>query len=476
MEIKQLPKGSYINGEWLRSEYCFGVHNPYNDELLVDVDGISQQQLVNAIETSKIAFSDWQHSSRRLRTKVLLDWAETIKRDREKIARIITLEQGKPFQEALAEVDYGVSYIHWFSAETSRQYGQIIPIEDGNDHHVQHHPVGVVAVITPWNFPFAMIARKVAAALAAGCTVVVKPSELTPLTAIYVTALLSTIGLPKGVFNLVITDSPSQFGDAVTQHPDIAKISFTGSTRVGQRLNQQASRYLKRMSLELGGDAPFVVFDDADISSAVTGLLQSKLRNSGQTCISVNRILLDEKIAETFEKILLERLQPMVTGDGLNSNVDLGPLINQGAVERLNGMLALIKASGAKLIYQSSPPDSKNGFPVTVFNDVNFPLRAESVELFGPVFLMTTFSTVDDAIAKANASDHGLAAYVYGEDRVTLKRCSQELQVGMIGINQTAISNCAVPFGGIKQSGFGREGSSYGLDDYSYTKFVQTGY
>ncbi len=478
MKIDKLPLGSFIAGGWRTSGDGFAIQDPYSGEIIANVSRCFQSDYEDAIVSANRGLKVLDALAPKGRSEALLAWADALEANSEDLARLITKEQGKPIKESRGEVAYGIDYIRWFSGEAIRHYGQIVPLDNHHQHRVEHRPVGIVGAITPWNFPFAMFARKLSAAFAAGCSVILKPSEETPLTAIAVTQWLLESGFPADAIQLCITDDAESFGEWVTREPAIAKLTFTGSTHVGRWLNERAAGQFKRMSLELGGDAPFLVFSDADIDAAVAGLVGSKLRNAGQTCISVNRIIVQQSVSEEFVSKLISELAIKSSGSGSDETTEVGPLINRKAVLRIEQHVNHAIASGAELLFQEERTASNNHYPITVLqlppNNVgqHEALLKSVGEWFGPVFMIQTFETEAESFVMANQSQHGLAAYAFTNDYQRIERIRSTIQTGMIGINETAISNAAVPFGGIKCSGFGREGSSEGLKDYSYTQYT----
>lgn len=469
----QLVKhASFINGEFVTGNNLFTVYEPYSGDCLIEIANASDEQVEHAICSAHKAQAKWQATAAQTRAKLLKKWAELTLENIDDLALILTLEQGKPLAEARGEITYGASYLSWFAEEAVRMYGTTIPAPACDKQIItERQAIGVVAAITPWNFPNAMIARKAAAAIAAGCTFVVKPSELTPLSALAMAELAQRAGLPAGVFNVLINHDAPKIGNCFTSHPHIAKLSFTGSTRVGRLLNQQAAAQLKRVSLELGGNAPFIVCADADLDNAVQGILTAKFRNNGQTCIAANRILVADEIHDEFLALLLNKVKTLTSGFGLE-DVNLGPLINQAAIEKAKSAIESALAQGAQLRFQQAIAGSDNLFPVTILVNVNNRMQTAQTELFAPILSLIRFSDVNEAIKLANDTEFGLAAYAYTQNIGTMLSLKNELKFGMIGINESAISNAAAPFGGVKQSGFGREGSQFGLDDYTEIKYI----
>jgi succinate-semialdehyde dehydrogenase/glutarate-semialdehyde dehydrogenase len=492
IDTQLIKTGSYINGEWadlnnIQSDdkspkQKITVINPATSDALIDVQDAGIETAELAINVAKKAFNHWSSQPAIYRSNLLYRWFELIMQHQEDLARILTLEQGKPLAESMVEIAYGASFIQWFSEEAKRVYGDIIPSPAADKRTlVIKQPVGVVAAITPWNFPNAMIARKAAAALAAGCTFVVRPDPQTPLSALALAELAHRANIPPGVFNVVIGSQASALGKVLTQHPDVAKFSFTGSTAVGKLLLQQCATTVKKVSMELGGNAPFIVFEDADIDAAVKGAIASKYRNAGQTCVCTNRIFVDQKIEKTFTDKYIMEVKKLTLADGLSyvteNKTILGPLINERAAIRVDKLIADSVAMGAHIAYMSDDIQANNKCfsPAVVLTHVENTMPIAQEEIFGPVSAIITFTTEEEVIAQANDTNSGLAAYFYTQNISRVNRVSEALQFGMVGINEVAISNAAAPFGGIKQSGYGREGSKYGLDDYLNIKYLCMG-
>ncbi|MDP2560601.1 NAD-dependent succinate-semialdehyde dehydrogenase [Psychrobium sp. 1_MG-2023] len=475
-----LKQSSFINGQFIQQNDrdLFDVVNPSSGlciSQVVNAGGLEAEQAVLAADG---ALSTWRKTTAATRCELLKRWHQLIVDNSQDLARILTVEQGKPLNEAAGEIAYGASYIDWFANEAIRQYGETIPSPTSINRGIAlRQPVGVVCAITPWNFPQAMIARKAAAALAAGCTFVVKPSELTPLSALAMAYLAEQAGIPAGVFNVVVGADAPEIGKVLTQHPLVRKFSFTGSTAVGKQLNQQCAATIKRVSMELGGNAPFIVFADADLDAAVAGAMASKFRNAGQTCISANRFIIHESVKAAFIDKLQNEMATLVMGDGLEAQSAIGPLIHRQAVERVRQLVVSAIEQGARLHWQQSVNDNQQPcfYPPTLLEQVENTMTIAQTEIFGPVVTIQTFSDEAQAISLANDTDYGLAAYFYARDIGTIWRVSEALDFGMVGANEGAISNASAPFGGVKQSGFGREGSKHGLDDYSEIKYVCLG-
>jgi len=478
LKDKQLLKNfSYINGSWHSSETNFEVINPANGDVIAKVSnaGIAETEL--AVNSAKSALKLWSTKSANERATLMRNWFNLMMQHQDDLARILTLEQGKPLAEAKGEIAYGAAFIEWFSEEGKRVYGDVIPAPSGDKRIIViKQPVGVVASITPWNFPNAMIARKAAAALAAGCTFVVRPASQTPLSALAMAELAERAGIPAGVFNVVTGDDARGMGKVLTQHPDIAKFTFTGSTAVGKSLIAQCASTVKKVSMELGGNAPFIVFDDADIDAAVQGAIVSKYRNAGQTCVCTNRIFVQQGVLVQFTDRFTAAVAELNIGDGLADGINIGPMISKNAVADVNKLVTDSVAAGAKVILGGSTHHhGENFYQPTIMTNVSNDMPIAVNEIFGPVSPIISFTDEDDVLAMANDCEYGLASYFYSRDIGRIWRIAEGLEYGMVGINEGIISNAAAPFGGIKQSGNGREGSKYGLDDYLEIKYLCMG-
>jgi succinate-semialdehyde dehydrogenase/glutarate-semialdehyde dehydrogenase len=476
-----LRNRAYINGQWTaaRSGKTFEVTNPANGEHLATVPDMDETDTRIAIESAEAAWPAWRSTPAKERAKILRKWFELLMENQEDLARLMTAEQGKPLAESRGEVGYGASFIEWFAEEAKRAYGDVIP-SHGKDKRILviKQPVGVVAAITPWNFPIAMITRKVAPALAAGCPVVVKPAEDTPLSALAITALAEQAGVPAGLINIVTCSKPNAAaaGGELTGNPVVRKISFTGSTPVGKLLMRQASDTVKKVSLELGGNAPFIVFDDADLDAAVIGLMASKYRNTGQTCVCANRVYVQSGVYDAFAEKLKVAVSKMVVGAGLDGDTQQGPLINKAALDKVKRHIADATSKGAKIIL-GGQPHALGGtfFEPTILIDATQDMLIASEETFGPVAPLFRFETEEEAIAMANDSAFGLSAYFYSNNIHRVWHVAEALESGMVGINEGIISTEVAPFGGVKESGLGREGSHYGLDEYMELKYLCLG-
>jgi succinate-semialdehyde dehydrogenase/glutarate-semialdehyde dehydrogenase len=468
---------SFINGLWVDADdgATLEVTNPVNGDVLARVAKVGASETRTAIKAAASAMSVWRAVPAKVRSNILRDWFNLIMAHQEDLARIMTLEQGKIIAESRGEVAYGASYIEWFAEQAKRIEGDVIPGPSPDKRIVCiKQPVGVCAAITPWNFPNAMITRKAAPALAAGCSIVIKPASETPLSALALAELASRAGIPDGVFNVVVGSS-TEIGNELTSNPVVRKLSFTGSTEVGKLLEAQCVPTLKKTSMELGGNAPFIVFDDADLDAAVQGALVSKYRNSGQTCVCSNRLLVHNSIADAFTKKLVDAVSTFRLGNGLD-DVDLGPLVNQRAVQDVDALVQSTVAAGATVACGGGPsPLGGNFYLPTVLTGVTPDMAVFRNEIFGPVAPVTTFETEEEAIALANDTEFGLASYFYTRDIGRVWRVSEKLEYGIVGVNEGIISNEMAPFGGVKESGSGREGSKYGIEDYVEIKYVLMG-
>lgn len=468
----------YINGEWVQADSgkTFPVLNPYDASVLGQVPECGQVETARAIAAADKAWKAWKSLSAKERSDLLWAWAHLIDKNKEDLARIMTLEEGKPLTEARGEIDYANGFIKWFAEEGRRVYGDIIPSNKREQHLlVIKQPIGVVAAITPWNFPSAMITRKIAPALAVGCTVVVKPDEATPFSAFALAVLAEQAGIPKGVLN-VVTGLPEVIGAEMTANTLVRKLSFTGSTAVGRLLMKECAPTIKKISLELGGNAPFIVFDDADLDAAVQGALASKFRNSGQTCVCTNRILVQDSIYAEFSKKLVHAVRQLKVGNGLEPDMQQGPLINEAAIEKVQAHISDAVAKGAQIIC-GGKPHALGGlfFEPTVLTEAKLSMRLASEETFGPVAPLFRFHTEEEAISMANNTEFGLASYFYSTNINRIWRVSEALESGMVGINTGIVSTEVAPFGGVKQSGMGREGSKYGVEPYVEIKYLCMG-
>ena len=468
--------GGFIDGKWSTVSSrgkVFRVTNPATGETLAQIPDLSTLATRAAIEAAHAAQPGWAALTAKERADLLKALNRLMIENADDLATILTLEMGKPFVEARGEILYGASFIEWFAEEARRVYGDTIPGHTANTRiSVIKQPVGVVGVITPWNFPNAMLARKLAPALAVGCTVVAKPASETPLSALAIARLMEWAGFPKGVFNVVPGTDAAAIGQELCANPKVAKISFTGSTNVGKILMRQCADGIKRMSMELGGNAPFIVFDDADLEAAVEGAIASKFRNAGQTCVCANRIYVQSKIHDKFVARLTERMGELTLGNGMDKGVDIGPLIADKAVAKVEDLLADAREKGAAIAMGGTPTGEATFYPPTLLTGAKKTMRLAREEIFGPVAPVFKFRTEAEVIELANATEFGLAAYFFARDISKVTRVAEALQYGIVGINTGLISTEVAPFGGVKQSGFGREGSKYGIEDYLDIKYL----
>lgn len=467
------PK-AWLGESWQHSQKTFWVHDPASHDALMMVADVEVAQVPEIIANARAAFSTWRGSNAIDRQQLLQRWLQLVLAQQELLAALLSCEAGKPLAEARAEISYAADYIQWFAGEAARLQGDwLIPSVSGRQLLNQMEPVGVVLAITPWNFPAAMVTRKVAAAIAAGCAVILKPSELTPLTALALGQLLCQAGMPAGLLQIVPCRDAAALTNRLLAEPVLRKISFTGSTRVGQLLVAQSAAQLQRLSLELGGNAPLVVFADADLDAAVAGIMAAKFRNAGQTCVCVNRVLVAEPIAQLLEQKLIAALQQLRCGAWYEDGVTLGPLISQAALQRVSALTEQALAQGARLAWQQSQVPAAGWFyPATLLTDVSMAMPICQQEIFGPLLTLQTFADETAALNAANGTTAGLAAYLYGRDERRNLRFASALTAGMVGINATAISDVRIPFGGVQASGYGREGSSYGLTEYLQIKHL----
>ncbi len=467
-----------IGGEWVTAEdgSSFPVRNPADGALLGEVPKLGAAETRKAIAAAHASWPAWRARTAHDRAAVLRRWFELVMQNQADLAALMTAEQGKPLTEAKGEIAYAASFIEWFAEEAKRSYGEVASHPQADKRIVVlREPVGVCAAITPWNFPAAMITRKVAPALAAGCTMIVKPAGQTPLTALALAVLAERAGVPPGVLN-VLTGASAAIGGELTQSPLVRKLSFTGSTEVGRLLMRQCADTLKRLSLELGGNAPFIVFEDADLDAAVAGAITSKYRNSGQTCVCANRFLVHEKVYDAFAAKLTQQVRALTVGNGMGEGIVQGPLIDAAAVAKVEAHIADAVARGARVV-AGGRRHALGGtfFEPTVVVDVPAAALLASEETFGPVAALFRFRDDAEAVRLANASEYGLAAYFFSRDLSRVWRVAEALECGMVGVNTGAISNEVAPFGGVKQSGFGREGSRYGMQEYQSIKYLCLG-
>ena len=472
-----LRTDALIGGDWVKGSTRFEVHDPATGQRLADVANLGAAEADAAIAAAHKAWPAWRAKTAKERATVLMKWFALLHQHADDLARIMTAEQGKPLAEAKGEVTYGASFLEWFAEEARRIYGETIPSTDNNKRFlVIKQPIGVCAAITPWNFPIAMITRKVAPALAAGCPVIIKPAEATPLSALAVAELAQRAGMPAGVLNVLTADADQSIavGKVLCASDVVRHLSFTGSTEVGRILAAQCAPTIKKLSLELGGNAPFIVFDDADLDSAVEGAMISKYRNAGQTCVCANRLYAQDGIYDAFVAKLAEKAKGIKVGNGFETGVNQGPLIDAQAMAKVESHVADALAKGARLVVGGTRLGERFYTP-TVLADVTPDMLCAREETFGPVAPVFRFKTEAEAVAAANATEFGLASYFYSRDVGRIFRVGEALEYGMVGINTGLISTAEVPFGGVKQSGLGREGAHHGIDDYVEIKYLCLG-
>ncbi|NIC07821.1 NAD-dependent succinate-semialdehyde dehydrogenase [Billgrantia bachuensis] len=468
---------AFIDGRWRDAERRFDVTDPATGETLASVPDLTANDARDAVAAAEAAWTAWRRQPAKQRAGLLRAWFDAIMAHQESLARLMTLEQGKPLAESRGEVAYGASFVEFYAEQAKRTAGETLP-SHGADKRILvfREPIGVVAAITPWNFPLAMITRKCAPALAAGCPVVIKPAEATPLTALALARLAEQVGFPSGVLNVITASRPAEIGEVLTTDPRVRKVSFTGSTPVGKRLLAQCAGTVKKASLELGGNAPFIVFDDADLDAAVEGAVASKFRNSGQTCVCTNRLLVQSGIYDAFVEKLAARVGELQVGNGLEDGVVQGPLINAAAVDKVQSHIADALSKGGRLVCGGEPHALGGTFyQPTVIADVTDEMRVAREETFGPLAPVFRFDTDDQAIAMANATEFGLAAYFYARDYRRIWHVMEGLEYGMVAVNEGILSTELAPFGGVKESGLGREGSHHGLDEFTELKYVCVG-
>jgi succinate-semialdehyde dehydrogenase / glutarate-semialdehyde dehydrogenase len=467
---------NYIDGEWVESESTYAVVDPASGQPLAQVARAGGRETLQAVAAASQAFPAWRDATAAERGEKVRRWGTLMLEHRDDLARIMTAEQGKPYAEAQGEVAYAASFLTWFAEEARRAYGDVIPApKKGSRIVVTKEPVGVVGAITPWNFPLAMVTRKAGPALAAGCTMVLKPSEETPLSAFALAVLAERAGIPRGVFNVVSGDAPA-IGDTLMASKAVRKISFTGSTRVGKLLMRAAADSVKKVSLELGGNAPFIVFDDADLDAAVAGAMASKFRNTGQTCVCVNRFFVQAGVHDAFVARLVKAVEALHVANGMEPGATQGPLINRAALNKVEAHVSDAKDKGGTVVCGGRPHSLGGTFyEPTVITGAHGGMMLAHDETFGPVAAVFRFETEEEAIRAANDTDFGLSAYFYARDIGRVWRVASALESGMVGINEGIISTEVAPFGGVKESGLGREGSKYGLDEYLETKYMMMG-
>lgn len=468
--------GHFINGQWLQSEARYTVSNPANGAEIASIAKAAAFETQKAIDSAEAAFRDWRKKTAKERSKVVRRWGELMLEHQHDLATIVATEQGKPFAEAMGEVVYASSFLEWFAEEAKRIYGDVIPSHKPDARIlVTKEPIGVVGAITPWNFPLAMITRKAGPAISAGCTLVLKPSEETPLSALALAVLAEKAGIPAGVFNVVSGDAPA-IGGALMASNVVRKISFTGSTRTGKLLMRQSADTLKKLSLELGGNAPFIVFDDADIDAAVKGAMASKFRNTGQTCVCVNRFFVQDSVYDAFTRKLAQAVSELKVADSFTEGATQGPLINAMALDKVETHVADALSKGGEVLVGGARSALGGSFyQPTVIGNASAEMQVNQEETFGPLAACFRFSCEEEVLALANDTKYGLSAYFYSRDIGRVWRVAEGLEAGIIGINEGIISTEVAPFGGVKESGLGREGSKYGIDDYVEIKYLLMG-
>nr|WP_313012955.1 NAD-dependent succinate-semialdehyde dehydrogenase [Moraxella sp. CTOTU48841] len=469
-----LKTQSLIDNQWIDATdgTTIDVTNPFDNQVLASVPSLEKSQVIDAVAIAHEAQIDWAQKTANERAAILNNWADLIDQNKEDLATIMTAEQGKPITESRGEIGYANSFIRWFAEEGKRIYGDIIPSTNKDLRYVVlKQPIGVCAAITPWNFPAAMITRKVAPALAAGCSIIVKPATETPLTALALGELAIRAGLPAGLLQIV-TGKSSVIGEVLIQDERIHKLSFTGSTEVGRTLMAQCASTVKKLSMELGGNAPFIVFDDADLEKAATGLIASKYRNAGQTCVCANRVYVQSSIKDKFLAIFKQKVEALKVGNGMTEGVNIGPLINQGALDKVEQLLADAVNKGATVVTGGKKHSASDlSFEPTVITGITDDMDIATQEIFGPIAPVFVFDSDEEVIAHANNTIYGLAAYFYTQSVARSWKVCEGLEYGMVAQNTGLLSTEVAPFGGVKQSGFGREGSKYGIEDYVTTKY-----
>ncbi|MAY62825.1 MAG: succinate-semialdehyde dehydrogenase (NADP(+)) [Rhizobiales bacterium] len=469
-----LETRGFLGGEWVKGSKTFEVKNPATGEKIADVADLTAEDTKKAIDIAYEAQKEWRAKTAKERCTILLKWNDLLLENQEDLGKILTAEMGKPLAEAKGEIAYGASFIQWFAEEGRRVYGDVIPGHQPDKRIVViKQPIGVVGSITPWNFPNAMIARKVAPALASGCTFVGRPAEKTPLSALAMAVLGERAGIPKGVLSIVTGSDSKGIGQELCGNPKVRKLTFTGSTEVGRILMKQCAHDIKKLSLELGGNAPFLVFDDADLDKAVEGAMIAKYRNSGQTCVCANRIYVQSGIADAFAEKLAAATSKLKVGNGMDDGVQIGPLIDEAGIEKVEDHVKDAVSKGAKVVTGGKRSElGGTFFQPTVLSGVTKGMKVLSEETFGPVAPLIKFDTIDEGIALANDTEFGLAAYFYARDISTVWKVAEEIESGMVGINTGLVSTAEAPFGGIKSSGLGREGSKYGIEDFLEIKYL----
>ena len=472
-----IRESGFIGGEWVSGDKTFPVYDPVNNKVIANIADLDVSHFKTAISHAADAFKSFKDTSEHDRSKILHKWAALIRQNAKDLAVILTMENGKTLAEAAGEVEYGASFISWFAEEAIRSYGDVIPSQHkGSTNLTIRQPIGVCGIIAPWNFPIAMITRKLGPAIAAGCTVVIKPPSETPLCTLALTALAVEAGLPPNVIQVVTTRNRTAVAELYT-NPIVKKVSFTGSTGVGKMITEKAAGTMKKVSMELGGNAPYIVFDDADLDQAVDGVLACKFRCSGQTCVCANRLYVQRGIHDKFVDALLERMKSFKVGSGLDPTVTHGPLVNKAAVTKVKEHIDDATSKGAKLIFGGKVPEGMDGFFIepALMTGVTQEMMVAKDETFGPLAPIFAFDTVDEVIEMANDTEFGLAGYFFANDLRRVWKVAKALEVGMVGVNTGKISAAEAPFGGIKESGLGKEGSKYGLAEFQIMKNITLG-
>lgn len=477
-----LKQKAFVNGEWVSaaSGKVFEVKNPFDGTVVGTVPDMDMNDTQNAIQVARDAFKTWQFTTAKERSDLLRKWYDLLRKNQDEIGKIMTLESGKPIMDAVKEIYYGNSFIEWFSEEVRRSRGDVIPSSRDKKMLVEKEPIGVAALITPWNFPHAMITRKTAAALAAGCTCVIRPSDDTPFTALALAQLADEAGFPKGVVNVVTSgrENTPAIGKLLCESPLVSALSFTGSTQVGKLLYKQCASTVKRIALELGGNAPFIVFDSANIDKAVQGALVAKFRNAGQSCVAANRFFVQDKIYDAFiSKFKQAVVENIKVGDVFDEKVNLGPIINKAQFDRITNIVKDAVSKGAGVITGGKPAAHAGElvYEPTILVDITKDMNICHEEVFGPVAAIIRFKTEEEVVQRANETKSGLAGYFFTEDMSQMMRMCRQIEVGMLGVNEGLISAAEAPFGGVKESGVGREGSHYGIEEFENIKYICIG-
>lgn len=477
MVLSKFPTSALIDGKWVTSPKTFAVLNPATGETIANVPDLGAVETRQAIDAAERAFPAWAAKTAKERSNIVRKWFDLLTSETESLAQLLTAEQGKPLAEARGEIAYGASFVEWFAEEGKRAYGKTIPTTASTRRYFTvKQPIGVVGAIAPWNFPNAMVTRKAAAALAAGCTIVIKPAEDTPLSALAAAKLAMDAGVPPGVLNIVTSNQPAAVGNVLCEDPRVRKLTFTGSTQVGKLLYKQSADTVKKLTLELGGNAPILIFDDAHLERTIAGTMASKFRNAGQTCVCANRILVQAGIYDRFALALTDAVRKLVVGSGDAANTTIGPLINIEAIDKVKSLTSDAMAKGAKVLCGGKANDrGPLFFEPTVLTGIKPGMALLDEEIFGPVAALMKFETEDEAIKIANDTPYGLASYLFTQNASRAWRVAEKLETGMVCVNEGIYSNEVAPFGGIKESGLGREGAAEGLDEYLETKFICLG-